>query len=78
MRALGLAIVAGLVVTLAGCSSHRLTDQQYQEICYAYSRGQSALGLGDRVAIGYAIDYMHLSRQDAADALAIARREYCP
>jgi hypothetical protein len=66
-----------VLLAVVGCGSKRLTDEQYQELCYAYSKGQ-VIGRGDAVAVGYAVDYMHLSRKDAADAVDTARREYCP
>lgn len=70
-------LVVALVAAFAGCGAKRLTDQQYQELCYAYSKGQ-VIGRGQAVALGYAVDYLHLSREDAANAVATARREYCP
>jgi hypothetical protein len=69
--------VLAMSLVVAGCGSKRLTDQQYQEICLAYHAGQS-LGNGAQFALNYEIEHMHLSRSDAAEALAVARREYCP
>jgi hypothetical protein len=69
--------VLTVLIAVAACGSGRLTDQQYHELCYAYSKGQ-VIGRGQAVALGYAMDVWHLTREQAADAVDTARREYYP
>lgn len=71
-----LALVVGAMV-LAISGSKPLTDNEYLWICRAYASGQS-IGRGPATALDFAMNSYHLSRADAADAVATARREYCP
>lgn len=71
------ALLAALALMFTGCGSHRLADNDYRLICEAYRQG-AVIHRGPIVALNFTIEHFHLSNADAADAVATARREYCP